>query len=690
MRYLHMSSRWHIEKILFITLSNIGDCILTLPVLDALKENFPSAQITVVAGPRSKQIFQDSAAVSKFVVFDKLASFKDKADLFLSLRRERFQMVVDLRNSFLGMLIPAKYRTNPWVIMPEGMLHMKDRHLYKIKGIMSKLGIKDYHNAPRRSLNGTLQDEDFIDKTLQEHNVTGGDKIAIISPGARSHTKRWSEMKFLNIGSLLIEEFGVKVVVVGDEDDLPLASKLAAQAECAMINLAGQTSIGALAYLIKKSSIVITNDSAVLHVAGYLNVPTVAIFGITDERKYGPWSQSCAVIKKDMQCRPCGESQCRYATLECIQAISVREVLTAARNMLLGVVQEEPTVSPQKILIVRTDRIGDVLLSTPVIKALRESYPDAHIAMMIGPYTKDIVDGNPYLDEVIIYDKDVRHKSWKASRLFARNLKAKRFDLAIILHPTNRVHLVTFFAGIPRRVGYDYKLGFLLTERIKHTKQFGRKHELEYNLDVVRALGIVPKDKHVYMPIKPESEKWVDETLAHYGVTSADKLLAVHPGASCISKIWPVERFAEAADRLREKYGFKVLIVGGPKDRETTHALAEAMYEPGFDLGGRTSISELASLLKRCRLFISNDSGPVHIASAVGTPVISIFGRSQAGLSPRRWGPLGLKDKFLHKEVGCMVCHAHNCKKGFKCLAKITVEDVLKAADEILKEGTNS
>jgi ADP-heptose:LPS heptosyltransferase len=294
---------------------------------------------------------------------------------------------------------------------------------------MSKLGIKDYYDAPRLSLNGTLLDKDFIDKTLEKHNVTGQDKIAIISPGARSHTKRWSEMKFLNIGSLLIEEFGVKVVVVGDEDDLPLASKLAAQAECAMINLAGQTSIGALAYLIKKSSIVITNDSAVLHVAGYLNVPTVAIFGITDERKYGPWSQSRAVIKKDMPCRPCGEPQCRYATLECIQAISVREVLTAARNILRGIVQEETAVSPQKILIVRTDRIGDVLLSTPVIKALKDAYPDAHIAMMIGPYTKDIVDGNPYLDEVIIYDKDVRHKSWKASRLFARNLKAKGFDV---------------------------------------------------------------------------------------------------------------------------------------------------------------------------------------------------------------------------------------------------------------------
>jgi lipopolysaccharide heptosyltransferase II len=266
----------------------------------------------------------------------------------------------------------------------------------------------------------------------------------------------------------------------------------------------------------------------------------------------------------------------------------------------------------------------------------------------------------------------------------AANLKKRKFDLAVVLHPINRVHLITCFAGIPRRLGYDRKLGFLLTDRIKHTKQLGEKHELEYSLDLLRYLGVEPKDKAPFMPIKPESEEWVEELFAREGIKNTDRVLAIHPGASCPSKIWPNERFAEVADKLAEKYGFRVLVIAGPKDITLADNVIKHMRRPAISLAGRTSVSQLSSVLKRCALFISNDSGPVHIASAVGTPVISIFGRNQKGLSPRRWGPLGARDKALHKDIGCIECLAHNCVKGFACLRAITVQDILSAADQIL------
>lgn len=321
-----------------------------------------------------------------------------------------------------------------------------------------------------------------------------------------------------------------------------------------------------------------------------------------------------------------------------------------------------------------------------MIKALRDAYPNAYIAAMVSPYAKDIVEGNPYLDGVIIYDKDGKHRSWRRSMKFARRLKKEKFDLALILHPANRAHLAVFLAGIRKRVGYDKKLGFLLTDRIKHTKQFGEKHESEYNFDLLRYLGIEPPDKDLFMPINPQSEIWADQVLAQNKIEPGSRIAAIHPGASCPSKIWPDERFAEAADRLAQKYKFKLLILAGPKDIEKAKAVAEKMRSAAVNLAGRTSVSQLASILKRCALFISNDSGPVHIASAVGTPVISIFGRAQAGLSPKRWGPLGKKDKFLHKDVGCIECLAHNCVKEFKCLKAVTVDDVLSAADLVLKE----
>jgi heptosyltransferase-2 len=295
------------------------------------------------------------------------------------------------------------------------------------------------------------------------------------------------------------------------------------------------------------------------------------------------------------------------------------------------------------------------------------------------------VEGNPYLDKIIIYDKDGQHKSWAGSFEFARELKKEKFDLALILHPTNRVHLVTFLAGIKKRVGYDRKMGFLLTDRLRHDKQTGQRHESEYSLDFARYLGIEAHNLRPFMPLKQSSQLLRGRILQDAGIGAGDRLLAVHPAASCRSKIWPVESFAEAADKLAQNYGLKVVIVAGPKDLSLAKELQKQMKHPALNLAGKCSVSELASILKECVLFISNDSGPVHIASALDVPVISIFGRNQAGLSPRRWGPLGDNSRVLHKEVGCVTCLAHNCIKEFACLKAVTVDDVLSAAASLLK-----
>jgi len=305
--------------------------------------------------------------------------------------------------------------------------------------------------------------------------------------------------------------------------------------------------------------------------------------------------------------------------------------------------------------------------------------------MMVSPYSKEIVDENPYLDEVVLYDKDVKEKGWFSSVKFARKLSRSKFDLVIILHPTNRVHLITYLAGIPKRIGYDRKMGFLLTDKFSHTKQLGQKHELEYNLDLLKNLGLKINDKSLFMPIRPASEEWAEDFLKSQGIKETDGLLLINPAASCPSKIWPSDRFAEVADRLVKRYGLKVIIVCGPKDILLAENLLAQIKAPAYSLAGKVSLSQLASLLKRSVLFISNDSGPVHIASALGVAVISIFGRKQRGLSPRRWGPVGPRDKVLHKDVGCLDCLAHNCNRDFACLKAITVEDVLEAADTLLK-----
>jgi len=682
-----------IKKILFITLSNIGDVILTLPALDRLREDFPHAKITCLVGPRPREIFENNPFIDRLIIFDKHAGLIKNLKLLRELKGENFDIVVDLRNSFFGLLLPAKYKIPHLLHIPRNLRHMKDRHLYKVNKAIAQTGVKGPSDIRETSLFIGQEDKLRVNNLLTNSGIKPSSRLVVVSVGARSHIKRWPKEKFAELIFLLIKELAVSVVLVGDKNDSPIADYITKHCGYPLCDLCGRTNLAELANLLQRANLLITNDSAALHMGSYMNLPVLAVFGSTNEKKYGPWSDYSFLAKKEVFCRPCEKAQCRLGTLNCITAVKARDLVVVAKRML-GVsgnfLEESPGVPVAKkihlkrILITRTDRIGDVVLSTPVIKALRDAYPHAYIAMIVAPSARDIVDGNPYLDEVIIYDKFAKHKSWYNSMKFARVLAKKRFDVAVILHPTNRMHLVTFFAGIKRRVGWNRKLGGLLTERVRHLKQFGQKHELDYSLDLLRHLGIEARDRQLHMPIKETSEAWIRELLRGEKVSAKDKILVIHPGASCPSKVWDADRFSEAADSLSKRYGLKVIIVAGPKDTALAARVTRRMHVRAIDLAGMTSVSQLASVLKRASLFISNDSGPVHIGSAVGVPVISIFGRAQRGLSPKRWGPVGNKGYFLHKDVGCSRCLAHNCSKGFECLKAVTVEDVLKIAEGIL------
>lgn len=337
----------------------------------------------------------------------------------------------------------------------------------------------------------------------------------------------------------------------------------------------------------------------------------------------------------------------------------------------------------KRVLIVRTDRLGDVVLSTPVIQALREAWPDSYIAVMVSPQARDIVEGNPYLDEVIVFDKN-RSRGLIGAVKFSIRLRKEMFDIALVLHPLTRVHIILWLAGIKKRVGFNRKAGFLLTSRIPHKKQLGAKHEIEYNFDVLRAAGIEPGKKGLFVPVRPDDKLRVGRLLAENGIGSKDDYVVIHPAASCPSKRWPAERFAKAADGIIEKFHKKIVIVAGANDGQFGQAAREAMDNEALDLSGDLSVGELAALLAGAKLLVSNDSGPVHIAAALGVPVVAIFGRSQPGLSFRRWGPVGENNVILHKDVGCLKCLAHECKSGFKCLTAIEAGEVVTAAGKLL------
>ncbi len=339
----------------------------------------------------------------------------------------------------------------------------------------------------------------------------------------------------------------------------------------------------------------------------------------------------------------------------------------------------------KRILVTRTDRIGDLVLSTPVFEALRRQFPGAHLACLTFLENRPLVEGNPFLNEVILYDKQGSEKGWWGNLRFARELSKKRFDLAIHLHPTNRMHLVSWLARIPSRIGYRKKMGWTLTRGLEDHKGEGLKHEAEYNFDLLKFLGVNPPKKiQTHFPLKEKDKISLSLFLKNAGFETAKPYLVFNPSASCPSKIWPVDRFARLADRIQEKYAVQIALIGSLKDKPFAVRVKKEASARILDLSGKLSLGMLGWLLKDAKLLISNDSGPVHVARAVGTPVLAIFGRNLAGLSPRRWGPLGKEAKVIHKEVGCPVCLAHNCQINFLCLDVISTEEVLKEAEAFL------
>ncbi|MBI4355718.1 MAG: lipopolysaccharide heptosyltransferase II [Candidatus Omnitrophica bacterium] len=360
--------------------------------------------------------------------------------------------------------------------------------------------------------------------------------------------------------------------------------------------------------------------------------------------------------------------------------------------------------SRQRILVIRLDRLGDVVLSLPVLSALRAAYPQAHLAMLVRNTWRGVVEGHPAVDEVLAYDKDGAHRGILATVRFAWALRRHAFSTAVVLHATWRSHWIAWLAGIPGRIGYARKGGrWLLTRSLPDRKAEGQQHEARYALDLLKAFGFSPTWEPPMITIQEQARRRVSSWLSERGVAPDDGLIAVHPGASCPSKRWPIERFAEVVRRLeaepfdslrslrasterQSKYEQprRVVVIGGAKEQALGEQIAAPTSSRVVNACGQLSVEELAALLARCACLISNDSGPVHVAAAVGTPVVSLFGRNQQGLSWRRWGPLGESDRVLHHEVGCITCLAHRCTISFRCLQAITVEEVITAVRSLL------
>ncbi len=290
------------------------------------------------------------------------------------------------------------------------------------------------------------------------------------------------------------------------------------------------------------------------------------------------------------------------------------------------------------VAFLRTDRLGETLLTLPAIDALQRARPGARIVLVVRPALRDLMARCPGVD-VLTYDSGPRI-GWVGRALaLAGRLRRLRAGAALVANPMKELHLAVWAAGIPRRVGYGRKWGFLLTDRVPDRKALGERHEVEYNLDLIRVLGVRVEQPRWPSLVFPAEDAAVQQLLSSQGVDASEDVVAVHPGTSNPKKRWSPERFRDVIAFVRGRRA-RVVLIGGPEEQPEASTLAPAA-EGVIDLCGRLSLTELAALLRRARVLVSVDSGPVHLAAAVGTRTVVLFGTTEPAAGPQRWGPWG-------------------------------------------------
>lgn len=311
-----------INKILVISLSNIGDVILTLPVMDILIRDFPRAEFSVVTGPKARTLFKGNPRVHKAHVFDKSQSLVKTIQWVIGLGGERFDLVVDLRNTAIPFLIFPRYRT-PSAVSKNGGIHMKYKHLQRLRAVYPYKVESQKHYA----LAIPPEDETYVRDLLRA--AWGEDQpYVIVAPGAANEAKRWTAQGFIEVCRHLLKHDPLKIVFVGDEADRGGAGRMVEVLGSGALNLCGRTTLVQSAAVIRKAILALVNDSAPMHLASYLDVPVLALFGPSDARKYGPWGIQGHALQKNRHCPACQNPK-GLARHDCMAAITSQDVLRA-------------------------------------------------------------------------------------------------------------------------------------------------------------------------------------------------------------------------------------------------------------------------------------------------------------------------------------------------------------------------
>lgn len=331
-------------------------------------------------------------------------------------------------------------------------------------------------------------------------------------------------------------------------------------------------------------------------------------------------------------------------------------------------------IEPINLLIVRTDRIGDVILSLPLAELIKRRFPKCKVTYLLREYTECLVKDHPFIDETIVL-REVDGKVQIYNNV--KELRRHNFDTSIIVYPTFQTALITFLSGIKNRIGTGYRwYSFLFNHTIYEHRKYAEKHELEYNIGLLKPFGIdekaAPNNIQFHLKVDEPSRVKVETLLTASEVRKDIPIIITHPGSGGSSIDLPLTRFKELVEKISQDLNAIVIITGLESEKELCSQLMFSDRVKNF--AGKLSLPEMVALVDRASLFISNSTGPIHIAAALNKPVIGFYPKILS-CSSKRWGPYSTKAKIFTPEIDCRDCTREQCER-LNCMNSINIDKV--------------
>lgn len=337
----------------------------------------------------------------------------------------------------------------------------------------------------------------------------------------------------------------------------------------------------------------------------------------------------------------------------------------------------------RRLLVRSTNWIGDAVMTTPAIRAIRDGFPNARISLLVKPWVAPVFDACPHIDEVIHYDAKGRHKGVSGLLRLSRELRKKDFDTAILLQNAFEAALIAFLSGIKKRIGFNSDARtLLLSHPVLRTKAIRSIHQTGYYLEILNGIGLPGGSQDLELFIGADQKERADQILEAKNVMRSKPIVGINPSATFgPAKQWFPEKYAALADRIHDAFDAAILIFGGPDDKALGKAISGMMKCRPIDLSGRTTLGEAMALIETCSAFITNDSGLMHVGAALKTPLVAVFGSTNFTTT----GPFSSNSRIVHVPIECSPCMKPVCPLGtMACMKKISVDRVFNAVKEML------